>query len=433
VPAWILILILCPLLPTLVAAPRASAQAIPRPADERPALEPFEEPARPRLELPPVPEAAERGDALASGLTIEVREVRVEGSSVFSSEELAQQTGPWVGRRLDTAEIGDLVDAVTELYVANGYVSSGAMLPDQDVENGVLRIQVIEARLAQVVVEGNRWYRTRTLQARLHRAVPFPVHVGLLEEQLQLLLQEPDIQRVAGELHPGLRRGEDVLALRIEEEQPFRLRASFANDQPPGIGSVRGSLQVEDLNLLGFGDALQGWFDFTDGLETQEVRYELPFTSLGTALGLRFRHTDSDVVESPFDAADIESETWTAGIGLSQPLICMRGVPHGRVAAQHQLRRRYALLLRAGTRAGPRRRQPAAVHPGLQLALAPRRAGDALDVDLGAGRPRRDGSARQHPRRPLRGLAGPGPVGAPLPGAPVGHAAGAARRPPARQ
>lgn len=301
----------------------AAAQAIDRPADERPVLGPFETPAPPPepLVLPPAPEPKPDRNALARGLAVFVHRIRVEGSTVFSEAELAEVTRPWTDRSIDAGDLQDLVDAVTRLYVDHGYVSSGATVPDQDLDGGELLVDVIEAHLSDVRIEGNRWYRDSYLRSRLRAAIPTPVNVHDVEEQLQLLLQEPDFSAVRGALRPGLERGETVLALVVEERAPFWLAGRVANDNPPAIGSVRGQILGADRSLLGFADALGLRFDFAGGLNAQEARYEFPILPQGTELLARFRRTDAEVVEEPFSAAHIESETWSVGFGLRHPLV----------------------------------------------------------------------------------------------------------------
>ena len=68
----------------------------------------------------------------------DIRHVRVEGSTVFTAQELESVTRPWTNREIDSGELQDLVEAVTRLYLDRGYLSSGAYIPDQDLAGGEL-------------------------------------------------------------------------------------------------------------------------------------------------------------------------------------------------------------------------------------------------------------------------------------------------------
>jgi hemolysin activation/secretion protein len=304
-----------------LAAEEIQGQAFDRPADERPELAPFPAPGEKPLVLPsPPPPPAER-DPLAKGVRTYVRHVRVEGSTVFSAQELESVTQPWTFRKIDSGELQDLVEAITRLYVERGYVSSGAYVPDQDLAGNELGIRVVEARLAEVRVEGNRWHRDVWLRSRLIAAIDSPVNVRQVEEQLQLLLQDPDFASARGVLRPGAERGQDVLELVVEERLPFDLDLGVANDNPPAIGSVRGQAYAAHRSLLGFDDTLDLRLEFAEGYNAQEVHYEVPFLPWGTSVFGRYRRSEAEVVEDPFEPANIESETWTASVGLGHPLV----------------------------------------------------------------------------------------------------------------
>src|SRR5262249_3378245 len=85
------------------------------------------QPPRPGTLLPPVAPAPKAEPI--PGLRVFVREIRVSGSTVFSPEELAKVTGPYTNRELTSEDLEALRVALTLLYVNNGYVNSGAILP----------------------------------------------------------------------------------------------------------------------------------------------------------------------------------------------------------------------------------------------------------------------------------------------------------------
>jgi len=97
-------------------------------------LEPSPAPSLPETPLTPEPEE-----------TIEVRGYTIVGSTVFSPEELAAVTQPFTGS-VSFAQLLQARSAVTQLYIDQGYITSGAFLPEQTLENGQVTIQVIELK-----------------------------------------------------------------------------------------------------------------------------------------------------------------------------------------------------------------------------------------------------------------------------------------------
>ena len=146
--------------------------------------------------------------------------------------------------------------ALTYLYVNRGYVTSGAILPDQRVSEGVITYRIVEGRLTAIDIQGNRWFRDGYLRDRLALAGRPPVDVNALQRRLQILLNDPRIGRLNADLRPGLRAGEALLDVKVEDRFPFKLWLDVNNHQSPAVGAERGFLTLEHQNLTGNGDVL---------------------------------------------------------------------------------------------------------------------------------------------------------------------------------
>jgi hemolysin activation/secretion protein len=314
-----LLLLAGALLPSL-----ARAQADVLPGAERPELKPFapEEPTPEPLELPPIPAPADdRAGRLSTGLSVLVESFRIEGSSVFSAEELERLTAPYTGRAISSEELLLARDAITNYYIEHGYLTSGAMVPDQDVADGIVTIEVVEGVLADVEVLGTSRFRPGYFRTRLRRAGRTPVNIGQIEEQLQRFQRDARVERVRAQLNPGARRGESVLTLDVEENRFYGLALAFANDNSPGVGSTTGHFEPSVSNLIGYGDELSSSIQISEGLRQYNASFAVPLPPFDTRLVLHYQHSDSDVVEEPFDIVDIESRSTTYGITLDQPIL----------------------------------------------------------------------------------------------------------------
>jgi hemolysin activation/secretion protein len=293
-----------------------------RPGDERPQLPEIEAPETPpAVVLPPLtPTPPAERERLAEGPRLLVRGYRFEGNTAFDDEQLAALAAPYTGREVGSGELEALRLAITRLYVDAGYVNSGAVIPDQRPEGGVVGIRIVEGTLASIEIEGNRHFRTGYLRRRLALASGPPLDVSALEERLQILQQDPRIRRLDAELGPGPRRGEAELRVRLEEESPYRLWLELSNYESPSVGAGRARIRASHENLTGNGDTLSAMFSVTEGYWEVDALYELPVTRYDTKLALWYRFGDADVVERPFDELEIESESRTYGIGIHHPL-----------------------------------------------------------------------------------------------------------------
>jgi hemolysin activation/secretion protein len=305
----------------LLATGPAWAQVFDRPADQRPELPAFEEPSpTPLPTLPPIaiPEP-DPGDASA-GPRFFVHGYRITGSTAFSKEELHRVVGPYIDRELGSEQLVALRNAVTQLYVEHGYINSGALIPDQDLAGGLIEIRVVEGSLEGIEIRGAERFRASRLRDRVAQGLSTPLDVESLELNLQLLQQDPRIERLHARLLPGERIGEAVLIVRVEEASPYDLDFEVSNYSPVAFGSYRGRLFAAHRNLVGLGDTLDARLTVSEGLLRVDGQYELPLNARGTLLRLRGEYSDSEVVEEPFDALDIETEYWSARIFVEHPV-----------------------------------------------------------------------------------------------------------------
>ncbi len=250
-----------------------------------------------------------------------VKKINLSGNTVFSDEELALITEPYLNRELMTEDLESLRLALTKYYVDHGYITSGAIIPDQSVTDGEILLEIIEGKLATIKIEGTERYAPSFFESRLALSAGPPVNITNLQERLQLLQQDPRLQRLNAELRPGVVRGESELHVTLKEQSPYRAWVEYNNFQTPVVGEHRGLATFAHLNLLGLGDPFSFTFGRSEGVNPLiDTSYSLPLTPYDTTLIASFRLNDFDIVEAPFDALDIQSQTQIIGFTLFQPI-----------------------------------------------------------------------------------------------------------------
>jgi hemolysin activation/secretion protein len=219
-----------------------------------------------------------------------VRDIKVTGSTVFSTAELEQVTAPYVQRELTAEDLEEVRLALTRLYIEHGYVTSGAILPDQTVTDGVITLHIVEGVLSSIDVEGNKWLRSGYLRRRLAWGRPPGERPGVAGAPATPRAGER-IARVNAELRPGVQLGESVLNVRVTENLPFQVALAFNNYQSPTIGAAQGLITVAHESLTGHGDILSAQFGYSSGTDFPQVdaSYAFPLTARDTTLILRYR------------------------------------------------------------------------------------------------------------------------------------------------
>jgi hemolysin activation/secretion protein len=285
------------------------------------------EPA-PDLVLPPV-QPRQTVDRPGPQLRVFVQRFVFEGNTVFSDEDLTTLTAAFTARVITADELLEARDRITVHYIENGYINSGTVVPDQQIVEGVITLQIIEGELTKLAIAGNDRLRADYLSDRIRLGAAAPLNVKRLQERLQILQENPLIERINAALAPGDRPGESELSVDVAEGRPYRLRLIADNHRSPSIGAEQATLVGEHLNLTGRGDLLRGSVSLTEGLENAYAEYRIPLTARDTELGLYYEMTNSKVVEAPFDALDIKSDSKTLGLSLRHPVYRVPGEEFG--------------------------------------------------------------------------------------------------------
>ena len=314
--------------PSEIEPPPNIDRTIPRQPNPLP-QEPPSSPEKPELQLP------QDSDVNGCQLSVEqdepydsyrdrffVRDVLVEGNTILEAEieKLIQKSNI----KYRTATFEDLVclrSRITELYIQNGYVTSGAFLVNnQDLSQGIVQIQVVEGELETIQISGLNRLSESYVRSRLNLAATTPLNREDLEQGLQLLILNPLIDTVSAELTAGKRAGSNILLLDIQEADAFSVGLTVDNYRAPSIGEIQGSVNLTHNNLFGFGDRLNLQYGLTEGLDIYNAGYTFPLNNRDGTFSFSYDNSDSSIIEEQFRDLDIESETETFSFNLRQPL-----------------------------------------------------------------------------------------------------------------
>jgi hemolysin activation/secretion protein len=269
-----------------------------------------------------LPKIEENKNRLSSAGKVFVREFRLEGNTVFSDEVLSAILAPYQNREITAEELHEAKNGITQYYVINGYRNSGALVPDQEIKDGIILMNIIEGKLSEIEVSGNTWLRSGYVRRRLELATEDgkkPFNINTMQQYLRLVEQDPRVDNISAYFGPGLEPGQGILKVDIKEARPYHLTLRFNNYNSPGIGAYRGEAELQHLNLTGWGDALTLRYGLTEGLDDYMLNYTVPLTRRDTSLFFKAERSKALVVAAPFSDLDIKSDTETYSAGIRHP------------------------------------------------------------------------------------------------------------------
>ena len=248
-----------------------------------------------------------------------LRDVKIEGNTVLDEQAIRDIVSPYLGKPVNTEDLEEIRRRFTLLYVDRGFINSGAIIPDQNVENGVVTFRFVEGRVTDIEVSGTDHFDPEYFRSRLALAATSPFNVEDMQREQQILLQDPLVKRLNLELQPGLAPGEASLNADVLEGSRFSLSAQVADDQSPTVGEVRGQLQGSVANILGYGDILAAQYGRSQGINDGFVVYSTPIASDDTRVSLRYDKNGTLVITPALSALNTTSSYSSLAVGLSRP------------------------------------------------------------------------------------------------------------------
>lgn len=259
-------------------------------------------------------------DAPADVPRFAIRQFLIEGNVHLSSDALTAAVGAYIGDNGDFSVIQKAVNAVLNAYKTAGYETVRVVIPRQEIDNGVVHLQVIEARLGRVWVQGNQFFDT----ANILRALP-ALHEGEIPSirDLGIVLRLSN-ENYAKQAQVTFRQGEDPhtvdAVVAVADARPWHAVVSLDNTGNEQTGNWRLGFAYMQGNVFNRDHMLSAQFvtspDHWNDVRIFGLNYRIPLYGLGGALELSAGSSsvDSGVVNTTAGSYGISGSGDNLGI-----------------------------------------------------------------------------------------------------------------------
>ncbi len=221
----------------------------------------------------------------------------VQGNTVLTAERLDSTLRPYTGTQRTFTDVQAAVAALQTAYARAGYGAVTVVLPEQRIESGRVRLDVIEPRLERVALDG----APQTDSERIRRILP-ALQEGLTPNTAQLarelrLANENPARRFSIDLHSEAPdRLEAVVT--VQEEKPWRVGVVLDDTGTPATGRYRIGTFLQHADVLDRGHVATLQYITAPGrlgeVSIAALNYRVPLPELGDALDLFAVHADVD-------------------------------------------------------------------------------------------------------------------------------------------
>ncbi|WDP92943.1 MAG: ShlB/FhaC/HecB family hemolysin secretion/activation protein [Desulfobacter sp.] len=195
----------------------------------------------------------------------------IEGNTLLERETMISALEEFTGDGKAAQDVEQARDALERAYHGEGFPTVLVNIPEQTVDNGVIRLEVIESRIKRVLISGNKYYTMEKIKDELPSIRPGKV--------LYLPKVREDLGRLNGKagifaelvLIPGRELGTIDVELKVKDELPLHGSLELNNRSTHSTTDFRLNGAIRYDNLWQKDHSINAQFQ-TSPEDTQEVR-----------------------------------------------------------------------------------------------------------------------------------------------------------------
>ena len=265
-------------------------------------------------------------------LQFNVTEVDFDGNVVYTDAALQEYFSSFINRPVSLPELNEVVETIEDKYKQAGYFLSRVYIPPQTLENGVLKVKVIEGYLSELFIEGgtagNRSKIDEVTEGLVNKK---PLDLPSVEKAIRTLNAFPSTT-VNAVLRQGAELGASEMVLNVSQ-LPDYYSLSVNNFNAPSVGTWGASFagtvnRLFDIdNQLSFSTSASlgsGSVEDFKRMLSFSAKYSQPIGNSGLSASLSYLYAQSQPVPTVADL-NLLSQGTTVAPRLSYPMFSNRG------------------------------------------------------------------------------------------------------------
>lgn len=228
----------------------------------------------------------------------EITRFQVEGNTLLPAATVDSLLVPFAGKNRDFGDVQRALETLEAEYHKRGFNVVQVALPEQELNQGVVRFQVIETKIGKVTVEGNTFFSEanirHSLPALREGETPNIAHVSA---SIKVANDNP-AKKTSLHLQSGEKDDEVNAVLKVTDEKAWKLGLNLDNTGNKSTGNSHVSVQLQHLNVADLDHVLSVQYSTTlekpSRVSVYGVGYHVPLYTLADSMDFFGSYSDVD-------------------------------------------------------------------------------------------------------------------------------------------
>jgi hemolysin activation/secretion protein len=218
----------------------------------------------------------------------EITRYDVQGNTLLPADAVQQIVSPYTGQNRDFGSVQMAVEALEAAYRQHGYSIVRVVLPEQELNHGVVRLNVVEPRIGKINVQGNKFFDDANIRNSVPTLQPGQSpNLADISANLKVANENPS-KKVTLQFQASEQDGLVDANLQVADEKPWSAGVSVDNTGDENTGRNRLTVSYQNNNIGGWDHVLS--LQYTTSLSDPSdvtvfgAGYHIPLYALGDSL-----------------------------------------------------------------------------------------------------------------------------------------------------
>ena len=272
--------------------------------------------------LPKVQKPIEQKKPVEGEQTVQIKNFLFSGNKLLTEQELQSVVAKWKNRTLTFDDLQNVIADIQEYYSSKNRIVK-ALLPEQEIKDGIVSIKILEGILGDVVVEQKSQKPRMVAETvkKYFKGEKDSVYIDTkdLQRKIFILNDLPGVNAI-GTYEQGKKEGESNFKVTVDDTPFFKGELAAANFGSKSTGSNQAIANVSFNNISGIGDLFSVNGIKSSGSDYYQGSYAVPILHDGLKLALNASKLDYQTLSSFSSTNQSKGDAKTYGANFTYPV-----------------------------------------------------------------------------------------------------------------
>ena len=275
------------------------------------------------LKMDPKPQVIEQKQQAVesvSDIKVNLKKIQFSGNQSLSDADITNFLNQYLNQPLSVEEIKSIPANLSLFYRQNDLIAE-ITLPDQDITEGNLIIEIMEAQMGEVTIESadEVSIKKNYLKQYFKASEGEQLNLKKIAQRILIVNELPGL-RAEAQLKAGQKVGTTDVVINTSESKRFITNLNYDNYGSRSTGEQRVIASASLNNPFGVGDQVSITALKSEGVDYARMNYGIPVGYSGLRTNIFATYLEYDVILQAFDSTKPYGYSNSFGLNLTYPI-----------------------------------------------------------------------------------------------------------------